>query len=65
MRELSDRLTAETHETPSGERLCQGPLLSKQYAHDLEELGYAGPSLAPPPTPLAPHAANRTPRRDR
>lgn len=63
MQDLTARLDAENRATPTGERLCRGPLLSKQYAHDLHELGYAAPDLNPSPTPLAPHAANRSSRR--
>jgi Nucleotidyl transferase of unknown function (DUF2204) len=48
MRELADRLAAETDARDHAERVCHGPILSRsQYLIDIECWGYADPRLAP------------------
>lgn len=51
LEELAGRAARELAAAPPRRRICRGPLLSRQYAHDLDELGYAGP---PPPDAHAP-----------
>jgi hypothetical protein len=48
MRELTDRLTAEQGDTPAGEPICRGTLLSPtQYLIDVEQWGYHDARLPP------------------
>ncbi len=62
LRELGDKLSAELL-APAGTApsplLCRGTLLSKQYLHDLDELGYIGPDE---PLPLTLHDPKRSHR---
>lgn len=53
MEELGARAATEDNAPALTTRLCRGPLVSRQFAHDLDELGYAGPR-----TPRA-HARRR------
>ncbi len=58
--ELSRRMSSELTTPPPRQRVCRGPLLSRQYVHDLDELGYVAPDELP--TSVSTHG-ERTPRR--
>jgi hypothetical protein len=48
MDELLARLQREMHEAPPSERLCRGPIVSReQYLTDIERWGYADARLLP------------------